>query len=66
MEKWEEAERLARRMGRAILGVRRSTVNEVVMGELGWWTMKARRDFLRLMYWREIVTKKEVGGVSGR
>ena len=59
MERWEEAERVARKMGRAILGVRSSTANEVVMGELGWWTMKARRDFLRLLYWREIVARKK-------
>ena len=59
MDRWEEAERLARKMGRAVLGVRKSTTNEVVMGELGWWTMKGRRDFLRLMYWREIVSRRE-------
>jgi hypothetical protein len=29
--------------------------NEVVLGELGWWTLKARRDFLRLNYWGKIV-----------
>jgi hypothetical protein len=58
-KKWEEAEKIARRMGKAILGVRKSTTNEVVMGELGWWTMKGRRDFLRLLYWREIVSKKK-------
>ena len=59
LEKWEEAEVLARKMGKAILGVRKGTVNEVVMGELGWWRMKGRRDFLRLLYWREIVMRKE-------
>jgi hypothetical protein len=59
LEKWEEAEELARKMGKAILGVRKGTVNEVVSGELGWWRMKARRDFLRLLYWREIVMTKK-------
>jgi hypothetical protein len=44
---------------KAILGMRNSTVDEVVMGELGWWTMKARRDLLRLLYWREIVSRKK-------
>ena len=29
--------------------------NEVIQGEMGWWTMKARRDELRLRYWRKIV-----------
>ena len=59
LEKWEEAEMVARKMGKAILGVRKSTVNEVVIGELGWWRMKGRRDFLRLLYWREIVMRKQ-------
>ena len=35
LERWEEAEVVARKMGKAILGVRKSTVNEVVAGELG-------------------------------
>lgn len=59
LDGWEEAERVARKMGRAILGVRKSTTNEVVMGELGWWTMRGRRDFLRLLYWGQIMRKKE-------
>jgi len=29
--------------------------NEVVLGELGWWTLKARRDLLRLKFWGKIV-----------
>ena len=29
--------------------------NEVVLGELGWWTLKGRRDFLILNYWGKIV-----------
>ena len=32
LEKWEEAEVLARKTGKAISGVRKGTVNEVVMG----------------------------------
>lgn len=59
LERWEEAEVLARKMAKAILGVRTSTSNEVVMGELGWWTMRGRRDYLRLMYWREVMARKE-------
>ena len=30
------------------------TNNEVVRGELGWETLKARRDELRLRYWRRL------------
>ena len=59
IERWEGAEVIARKMGKAILGVRKSTANEVVMGELGWWSMKGRRDLLRLLYWGEIVSCKE-------
>jgi hypothetical protein len=33
--------------------------NEVVQGELGWWSLKARRDWLRLKFWAKIV-----GGMS--
>ena len=31
------------------------TANEVVLGELGWWPMKARRDMIRLRYWRKLL-----------
>ena len=31
--------------------------NEVVLGELGWWTLKARRDLLRLKFWGKIVSR---------
>ena len=49
---WKDPELLARKMGKCILGVRQSTVNEVVQGELGWWSMEGRRQLLRLKYWR--------------
>ena len=52
---WEEAEKLQRDMGKRILGLMGSTNNEVIQGELGWWTMKARRDMLRLRYWWKIL-----------
>merc|ERR1711953_488610 len=54
-EKWEEAEKLQREMGKRILRLKVSTNNEVVLGELGWWKMKARRDMIRLRYWRKLV-----------
>ena len=50
VETWREAETLQRNMGRRILGLKRSTNNEVVYGELGWWPLRARRDLLRLRY----------------
>lgn len=40
-------------MGKRILGCKENTPNEAV-GDLGWITMKARRDILRLRYWRKL------------
>ena len=57
--KWEEAERVQREMGRMILRCGAKMANEVVLGELGWWTLKGRRDFLTLNFWGRIV-----GGMS--
>jgi hypothetical protein len=53
--RWEEAERLQRMAGRMALGVGNGVANEVVRGELGWWTVQARREFGRLVYWARIV-----------
>ena len=47
---WEEAELIQREMGR-ILRCRKTTTNEAVLGELGWWRMKTRREFIKLKYW---------------
>jgi hypothetical protein len=54
-DKWEEAEKLQREMGRRILKCSETTANEVVLGELGWWPLEARRDLLRLKYWRKLI-----------
>ena len=54
-ERWEDLDKLQRDMGKRILGLKGSTNNEVVLGELGWWPMKARRDMLRLRYWRKLI-----------
>jgi hypothetical protein len=40
--------------GRLALGVGREIANEVVRGELGWWTMRARREYLRILYWGKV------------
>ena len=58
-EKWEDAEKLQRNMGRRILGVRQNVNNEVVYGELGWWTLKTRRNVLRLRYWKRLLDMEE-------
>ena len=53
--KWEDAELLQRVAGRMCLGVGTTIPNTVVRGELGWWTIRARREYLRLVYWGKIV-----------
>src|SRR4051812_12714569 len=45
----------AERNGKMILRCSPMIANEVVLGELGWWTLKGRRDFLTLNYWGKIV-----------
>merc|ERR1712228_189669 len=48
-------EKSYKNMGKRILGLKESTTNEAVRGEMGWWSMKARRDMMRLRYWRKIL-----------
>jgi hypothetical protein len=52
---WKEAELLQIQMGRALLGVGRSVANDVVRGDLGWWTMKGRSDLAKLRFWGKIL-----------
>ena len=54
--KWEEAEAIQREMGKMILGCSTRMANDVVLGELGWWRLKARRDLLRLTFWGKVVS----------
>ena len=42
-------------MGRLILGVGPKTANDAVRGELGLWTMAARRDLALLRWWGKLV-----------
>ena len=46
-------------MGRRILGLRENANNEVIYGELGWWTLRTRRDLLRLRYWKKLLSMKD-------
>jgi hypothetical protein len=48
---WEEAEVLQREMGRRILRCPSTTTGEAILGELGWWRLMTRRDYIRLKYW---------------
>jgi len=56
---WLEAEQLQTEAGRRILGVMGKTANDVVRGEMGWWTLKSRRDLRRLKFWGRIVRMDE-------
>jgi hypothetical protein len=47
---WEEAERLQLEVGRRILNVKSKSCDVFVRGELGWWTMKARRHEIQLRF----------------
>ena len=62
---WGEMEKVQLLAGRLALGVGNEVANEVVRGELGWGTMRSRRDYLRLSYWGNIVRNAQAGP-SGR
>lgn len=49
--RWEEAEVIQREMGRKILRCNRQSSSVAVRGELGWWTISGRRDYIKLRYW---------------
>ena len=53
--KWDEAEKLARKIGRRVLKCGNRLPNETIMGELGWMSMRGRRMLLRLSYWGKIL-----------
>jgi hypothetical protein len=61
--KWGESKKLQLMAGRMCLGVGREVADDVVNGELGWWTMEGRRRYLRLVYWAKLV--REEGSVVG-
>jgi hypothetical protein len=47
---WNEAERVQLEVGRKILNVKDKTSDVFVRGELGWWTMQARRHELQIRF----------------
>ena len=53
---WPEADQIQMQMGRRILGCHPRTANAAVKGDLGWQSLKARRDMLRLRYWGKLVS----------
>ena len=52
---WQAAEQIQREVGRKLLGMNSKTADEAIRGDMGWWTMKGRRDFARLKFWHKIV-----------
>jgi hypothetical protein len=52
---WEEAERIQNLAGRTLLGLSKTTAVEVIRGDLGWLSMKARRDLKMLKYWGRLL-----------
>ena len=48
-------ERVQLQMGRLILGARPKTASDAIRGELGLWTMAARRDLALLRWWGKVV-----------
>ena len=47
-EEWDEGEKIQREIGRRILRCHGKTANEAVLGELGWWSLRTRREFMKL------------------
>ena len=59
---WEEAEKVARKVGRRVLKCGPSLPNDAILGELGWMTMRGRRMLLRLSYWGKFCKWMVAGG----
>ena len=51
---WKQAEQIQDKVGRTLLGLSKNTPGEVPRGELGWLTLRARRDFKQLLYWGKL------------
>lgn len=48
---WPQAEQIQEVVGRTLLGLSSKAAGEVARGELGWISMKARRDLKMLKFW---------------
>ena len=53
--RWIEVEKMQKMVGRMCLGVNKNIPDVVVRGELGWWSVRARREYLRVVYWGKVV-----------
>ena len=52
---WKQAEQVQNKVGRTLLGLSNSTAGEVARGELGWLSLKARRELKQLIYWGKVL-----------
>jgi hypothetical protein len=60
---WEEADKLQREVAKAILSAPTRTANEAVLGDLGWWELRARRDKARLKLLKRLMDYEEGGHI---
>jgi len=52
---WLDGEQIQHEMARRILRCHSQTARAAMMGDLGWWRLRARRDQRRLLYWGDLV-----------
>ena len=57
--KWVEAEKLACGVAKSILNCSKKTPDVAARGELGWWKLETRRDYLKLKFWIKILFMEE-------
>ena len=55
-DKWMVGEKLQLNMGKKILRCTLHTSNEAIYGDLGWWSLEARRNYKKLVYWYHLET----------
>jgi hypothetical protein len=58
-EVWKEGENLLHEMGRRILRCSPAAANAAIRGELGFWSMRSRRDLKKMYYFAHILSVPE-------
>ncbi len=56
---WKQADQIQHRVGKTLLGLSKNAAGEVARGELGWLSLKARRDRKQLIYWGKVLSMNE-------
>jgi hypothetical protein len=52
---WKQAEQIQHKVGKILLGLSNNAAGEVARGELGWLSLKARRELKQLVYWGKVL-----------